>query len=97
MAAWAKVEKAGRVQAGHPATLDWESTAESASELPVKLAEPALVLVVMVPRLLEAPACSGPHPREILPEELGAAAASLEQREAVDASGRLSWAASCQV
>jgi hypothetical protein len=98
LAAWAKVEKAALAQAGHrhPATPDWEWTAESASELPVKLAEPALEPVVMAPRLPEVLAVSEPHP-ETSPEEHDAAAASLEQREAVDASGRLSWAASCQV
>ena len=96
MAAWAKVEKAVPAQAGHQATPDWESTAESASELPVKPAELALELVVMVPGLLGVLAFSGPRPA-ISPEEHDAAAASSEQREAVDASGRLSWAASCQV
>lgn len=96
MAAWAKVEKAVPAQAGHRATPDWESTAESASELPVKLAGLALEPVVMVPRLLGVLAFSGPRPA-ISPEEHDAAAASSEQREAVDASGRLSWAASCQV
>lgn len=91
MASWGSVEKAAPLQAGHRHPLatvqvDWESMAESASELLVKPAGPAVGPAAMV--LLGAAACSGPH-QETSAEEHDAEGASLEQHEAVGASGRL--------